>query len=578
MKPVQSLTVNSELLPHILGEGGLFAFSGWDGETNARSEFVATWGEPRLSLLFHTPQRRWLYIPAQEHKVRFVTGDACVLEAPGEGPGTKLAYAAWHTLIGETPHAEACLLSFEQPRQGLLTEQTGRCSITVDPVANDAIVLVTRGPRFALAYGVTPEEALGKAEQGLSLQAEAVIEERLGIYRSIPVLASERESRLLRKCVSVMKVNTLAPEAERKRYWSTPDRVPHKHMWLWDTVFHSIAMNRLSPQISADCLMTMLEAQTEDGMLPHQVSVTGKASGITQPPIMAWGVWENYRHHGDRAWLAETLPRLEAYLLWNRRHRDTNGNELLEWDIKGDVLCRSGESGMDNSSRFDEADKQDAVDFNVFMARDLGYVARICRELGDDERAVNWEQLAKRTTELIVQTMWDAEDEFFYDVRMDGRFSKVKSVSGFLPLLLDGLSEEQVDGLIRMMKDERHFMTRYPLPSIAVSEPSWSTDMWRGPVWINMNYLVILGLRAHNRPEEARWLQERTIELVNRYYEAYGVTFEYYDSKDERPPVACDRKGPRKQPYNIRAKYDSIRDYHWTAALVADLLWPAEQH
>jgi len=61
------------------------------------------------------------------------------------------------------------------------------------------------------------------------------------------------------------------------------------------------------------------------------------------------GVWENYRALGDKACLQAALPRLERYLDWDCRHRDVNDNGLLEWLIEGNPLCRSGESGLDNS-------------------------------------------------------------------------------------------------------------------------------------------------------------------------------------------------------------------------------------
>lgn len=43
-------------------------------------------------------------------------------------------------------------------------------------------------------------------------------------------------------------------------------------------------------------------------------------------------------------------------------------------------------------------------------------------------------------------------------------------------------------------------------------------------------------------------------------------------SRDAVPPTQCERKGPPITPYNIRCKSDSIRDYHWSAALTACLL------
>ena len=71
---------------------------------------------------------------------------------------------------------------------------------------------------------------------------------------------------------------------------------------------------------------------------------------------------------------------------------------------------------------------------------------------------------------------------------------------------------------------------------------------------------------------EAQALKKAVIDKVTHYYEIYGVLFEFYDASDNLPPVRCDRKGPWTGTYDIRAKMDAIRDYHWTAALVLDLI------
>ena len=51
--------------------------------------------------------------------------------------------------------------------------------------------------------------------------------------------------------------------------------------------------------------------------------------------------------------------------------------------------------------------------------------------------------------------------------------------------------------------------------SVAVGDPDFSDErMWRGPVWVNTNALVIEGLRASGHPALARDLAERTVALV----------------------------------------------------------------
>ncbi len=555
-------------LPDVWGECAIFAFSGMDGPTHTRSGFVMTFAAQPYGLLVHTPQRRAVLLhQAQPGKVLAATGDVLVVES-GVGE-LALAYAAWHTLVGLLPPGARIGISAED---GALVEAQTAGWVSVSSDGADALALCWRGERIALAFGFTREEALDRAESGLQISLEAVIQDRLAPYRK-QLLNDPLRDRLLKKCLSVMRVNTLAAEGAILQSWSTPDRVPHRHMWLWDTVFHSLAMNRVDARLSWHSLKSVLDAQLPDGMIPHMITAAGWTSAITQPPLLAWGVWENYSVLRDREVLAEALPRLEKYLDWDLNQRDRNSNGLLEWFIEGDVNCRSGESGLDNSPRFDRALLMDAVDFSTFAALDMEYLSRIARELGDMECAARWQDRASALSRAIHTELWDAADGFYYDRTLDGEVVRVRAASGFLPLLLADIPDEHVACLVHALQDPAQFNTAFPIPSVAADHPAWSTDMWRGATWVNLNYLISQGLARQGRGVEARWLAEKTVRFVNRYYCEYGVLFEFFDSKDERPPLACDRKGQRREPYDIRRKMDSIRDYHWTAALTACILW-----
>ncbi len=578
-----------ENLPHIWGEGAIFAFSGLDGETHTHSGFVATYANQPYSLLFHTPRRRLLTLRLpQPGKVCIATGDVYIVQIE-TNQALGVAWATWHTLIGVSPaDGIEIALQFEDGTKAKADTSTPTDAdiwVAHDTMNEDAVVLCIQDGRFSLAYGTSVKEAKYRAKTGLTFNFLDVAQARLDIYKHLPALdaATVTEKHLFKKCISVMKVNTLAPEGAIQQTWSTPDRVPHRDMWLWDSVFHALAMNVLFPPVASDFLKSVLEMQRGDGMIPHQSSPSGRTSNITQPPLLAWGIWENYKAYKQhlptqaRANLIYALPHLEHYLEWNLENRDRNHNNLLEWFIEGNPLCRSGESGLDNSPRFDDAVLLDAVDFSTFQARDMQYVAQICHELNLVEREKVWEQRAAVMRHAIHTQLWDETRGFYYDLDFAGNLSRTSAVTGFLPLLLDDIPQKRVERLIEKLKNPKQFNTAFPIPSVAVSDPRWSTDMWRGATWINLNYLIIQGLLQQHKKTEAQWLTDQTIHYVNKYYEKFGVLFEFFDAKDEVPPIHCDRKGPHHKPYDIRRKMDAIRDYHWTAALVSLLIFKGYQ-
>jgi glycogen debranching enzyme len=73
--------------------------------------------------------------------------------------------------------------------------------------------------------------------------------------------------------------------------------------------------------------------------------------------------------------------------------------------------------------------------------------------------------------------------------------------------------------------------------------------MWRGPVWVNINYFFIEALLQIGEQELAHTLRNKTLNLVM----AHDSIYEYYNAETgERPQTAADTFG-------------------WTAAVFIDL-------
>jgi glycogen debranching enzyme len=60
--------------------------------------------------------------------------------------------------------------------------------------------------------------------------------------------------------------------------------------------------------------------------------------------------------------------------------------------------------------------------------------------------------------------------------------------------------------------------------------------MWRGPTWINVNYLLIEGLKRSGHSKLARELRKRTLEMMSGRTDIYEY---YHPETGENPPKAA---------------------------------------
>jgi len=148
---------------------------------------------------------------------------------------------------------------------------------------------------------------------------------------------------------------------------------------------------------------------------------------------------------------------------------------------------------------------------------------------------------------------WDEKAGAFWDLAgWKEEPAKVLTFSSLFPLILDDLDPPKAKRLIDdHLLNEREFWLPYPVPSVAATEPSfdpkWRTDTtWRGPTWVNVNWYLYWGLRAHGRNDVASELVERTVRMM-----ASSGIREFYD------PLTGEGQG--------------ARDFGWST-LVLDLI------
>ena len=99
---------------------------------------------------------------------------------------------------------------------------------------------------------------------------------------------------------------------------------------------------------------------------------------------------------------------------------------------------------------------------------------------------------------------------------------------------LPDLPAGRLPHLLDAMNDEVHgFNSSAPLATVSLDTKSFSTDMWRGPMWLNTNWHVALALIDRGENQTAAKVLRRTLDVVLDDYEKYGVIFG--ESSNGRP-------------------------------------------
>lgn len=556
----QYVRESSMIIHDIYSYGQLFCFSGLEGETSRNDDFVGMLMEDPITIRFHFESTLSLRIPLDK-KIKFeaVTGDIL------DGENVFVAFLDRRTIVGKTPVKPLILTENESK-----TEEDGNClTVWTDFGKTFYLTVEQKGEAyyFTLSYGVKNTCILDDGA------LDALRQKRLAYFADKPQSPEEKYKKLFTKCLSINKENVYSPEGKITCRWTTPDRVPHRFMWIWDSVFHAMAFVEYDAEMAKDSIRAVLGMEREDGFIAHMMSPNGFISEVTQPQVLAWGVWHVYQKTGDRAFLQECAPAIHKFLVWTMKNRDKNGNGLLEWLTEPDYLeCKCGESGLDNSPRFDFDVEMDAVDFSTYLCNDAYYLSLIYTELGDAENAAYFKAVYENVKDKINQHLWCEEDGLYYDALFDGKLTRVASPASFFPMLAGICSQEQADKMVKVLLDEKRFWTKMPVPSMPKDSEFYDVDMWRGCSWLNLNYFIILGLRRYGYIDIADELRQRTLDTVYEWYEKTGNLFEFYDADNKICPFHLKRKGEQPAKPDYREHVHAITDYNWSACFTELLI------
>lgn len=348
----------------------------------------------------------------------------------------------------------------------------------------------------------------------------------------------------------VMGNNILSPQGYFRRESVSPSKAHYVGAWQWDNYFHALAFRYTDAALAHDQLLFMFDHQQPDGMIPDAVYDEGMitqlevpvAAAVTKPPIVGWVAMHVYEQTGDEQLLRDIYDPLVRWNSWWFGLNDDDADGIVQYS-------HPFSSGLDDSPLWDVGMPVEAVDLNTYLCIQMESLGKMARILGRGREAEMWDRKSVALADRMVEHFYDQQAGLFWSQFHHEPIHVVTPFSMY-PLWTGRMSPKIIEQLVAHVHDPQTFWTTYPLPTVAVSDPKHdSYQMWRGPVWININYIFVEALSRTGHHQLAHELAERTLRLVM----SQNDIFEYYHPETGEPP-------PKAAPM-----------FGWSAACFIDL-------
>lgn len=331
----------------------------------------------------------------------------------------------------------------------------------------------------------------------------------------------------------IMGANLVLPQGFLSHEAMMPSKSHYVGVWQWDAYFHALAYRYVDPELAENQFRIMLAHQLDDGMIPDAIYDEGVVAemdrpvraAVTKPPIAAWAALKLHNTNPNPIFLREIYSPLVRWNLWWFGMNDDDADGLAQYN-------HPYSSGMDNSPLWDEGMPIESPDLNTYLCRQQQALAGIAEVLGIPSDAEMWRRRAESMAGRMVEHFYDETAGVFWATRKHKPI-KIMTPLSLYPLITGYMDRDVAQRLVDHLNDPKLFKTQYPIPTVAINDANYDPEvMWRGPTWINVNYLFIDGLLRAGYEDTARELRDRTLDLIMKHNDIY----EYYNPETGEPP------------------------------------------
>ncbi|KAF8911130.1 glycoside hydrolase [Gymnopilus junonius] len=198
----------------------------------------------------------------------------------------------------------------------------------------------------------------------------------------------------------------------------------------------------------------------------------------------------------------------------------------------------------------------DLISWMAFFSRTMRDIAAYVGEKEDEATFVQNEQAILNNIEDL---HWNENEKMYCDVNVNDEDESYhvchKGYLSLFPFLLELLppSSPHLGHILDILYDPEHLWSPYGIRSLSASHPEFGQgeNYWKGPIWMQMNYLALRALHntyaAQAGPYQQKAqqiykeLRQNIVNNVFKEYERTGYVWEQYD--------AINGEGRRSHPF-----------------------------
>ncbi|NXV87217.1 MOGS glucosidase, partial [Calonectris borealis] len=530
--------------------------------------------------------------------VRSSLSNRFVFTPPGGGPRRRFfAVDAFRGLPGEPPRGRLLLhqVTLEPPGTVEVTFESGSAAGRPGRLAGRALSAALA--QHAAAFERRFEETFGLGRKGFPPPqrrfAQAALSDLLGgmgYFHGRSLVQSPLQERPV-------------PAPEAALFTAVPSRSFFPRGFLWDEGFHQLLLARWDPALSREVIAHWLDLMNAEGWIPREQILGEEArarvppefllqsSETANPPTLLLAL-QRLLPAAPPPYLRRLFPRLRAWYDWYNRTQAGPLPLTFRWrgrDPQPERFLnpKTLASGLDDYPRASHPSPEERhLDLRCWMALASRVLREVAERLGEPAGPYREMEQALSDNGLLERLHWAPELGAFADYGNHSaavglrwqraapaapgqpppaprlvrevreaprpRFVGALGYVSLFPLLLQLLRPDspRLPAVLDAMRSERQLWTPFGLRSLARDSPLYmqrntqhDPPYWRGPVWVNINYLALRALHGYagaegpQRERAAELYRELRQNLVANLYRQYaesGFLWEHYSDSTGR--------------------------------------------